>query len=336
MPGKFLVTLFTDVHARALEERFLSLDDLSALMSSAHADIKQWLPLLKLARFGSVPTTKGSLRHDRNLIAVTGVELDYDGGQIQFDAAADRLEQQGVAALIYTSPSHAPTAPRWRALAPLSMERGPDQRAAMLGRLNGLLGGLAAPESWTLSQAFYYGHVGSGFDARVIDGLPIDQHDDLDLIWQGPVGTSTGNGTADRVGTREIRTDVELIRLVLTGAEYHRPLTALAARYTGRDLNPRNVQSILEGLMLACPEERQDQRWQARLAELPAIVSSASRKFFVPERARDSIEEFARRMTVQGKPLSDIQIGIHTLADQHGISRDAAWSCAQQYINRQE
>jgi hypothetical protein len=131
-------------------------------------------PLIKLAAFGDTFSQRGSLRHDGNVIAVSGIECDYDAGLIAPGVVAAML--QGVQAVIYTSPSHAPSAPRWRVLAPLSREVAPHERREYVGRLNGILGGILAHESFTLSQTFYIGRVaGAAFEAYVCDGQPIDQ-----------------------------------------------------------------------------------------------------------------------------------------------------------------
>jgi hypothetical protein len=86
-----------------------------------------------------------------------------------------------------------------------------DRRAAFLGRLNGILSGVLAPESWTLSQAFFYGsvatrpkyrrgddpapaanggdHGGSPAESRIIDGWRhIDKADELDMDALGKDG----------------------------------------------------------------------------------------------------------------------------------------------------
>jgi hypothetical protein len=73
-----------------------------------------------MGEFGENATEKGSLRHAGNILAVCGVEGDYDTGQVPLPAAAEKLRLAGVRAVLYTSPSHKPEAPRWRVLAPLS------------------------------------------------------------------------------------------------------------------------------------------------------------------------------------------------------------------------
>lgn len=120
---------------------------------------KQACPLIKLATFGEQRTERGSLRHTANLLFVSGVELDYDGESLTVSAAADVLRLAGIRCLIYTSPSHTSAAPRWRILAPLSREYAPDHRREFVGRINGVLGGICAAESYVAAQAFYIGRV---------------------------------------------------------------------------------------------------------------------------------------------------------------------------------
>jgi hypothetical protein len=142
---------------------------------------------IKLAVFGNVATAKGSLRHDDNVLEVTGVEGDYDGEKIQPEAAVAMLEAAGVRACVYSSPSSKPEAPRWRVLAPLSRPHAPEARAALLARINGVLGGVLAAESFTLSQAFFYGRLTTPGDYRVLvtfddpaAGQCVDELDELD------------------------------------------------------------------------------------------------------------------------------------------------------------
>jgi hypothetical protein len=168
------VTYFDGYAAARKTERQISIEALAEQIRSANAPEKSALPWLKLARFGNAKTTKGSLPHDRNVISVTGCEIDYDGQQVGLDAVIEALEKAGVLAITYTSPSHRPEAPRWRVLCPFSRDLNPALRAKMVDRLNGLLKGVAHRESWTLSQAFYFGSVNSNPHHRVevIDGNP--------------------------------------------------------------------------------------------------------------------------------------------------------------------
>jgi hypothetical protein len=132
------VTFFADYAATEKREEVIAIDELAELIRRTSAPVKNMLPWLKLSRFGNARTATGSLRHDRNLIAVSGIEGDYDGGLVNFDVAVETSEKAGLLAIVYTSPSHCPERPRWRILCPTSKELPPAQRAHLVGRLNGL------------------------------------------------------------------------------------------------------------------------------------------------------------------------------------------------------
>ena len=126
------------------------------------APSKAELPLIKLATFA------GDRRSDATLEQVYGIEGDYDAGQVQPAIAAARLADAGICGLIYTTPSHRPDTPRWRVLCALSRPFGPTDRHGHVARLNGALGGILAPESFTASQAFYVGAVDNGEPVHVL------------------------------------------------------------------------------------------------------------------------------------------------------------------------
>ena len=140
---------------------------------------------------------KNSLRHDDNVLAISGIEGDYDGERVSFDDAVEIAEKADLACIIYTSPSHTVAKPRWRVLCPTSRELPPSDRAVMMARLNGLYRGIFAVESWTLSQSYYYGHlVGCEHRVEVLDGTCIDRLDELDQIAKGKPNGTAGNGHA--------------------------------------------------------------------------------------------------------------------------------------------
>lgn len=150
---------------------------------------KSFCPWIKLARFGTQRTVKNSLRSNSNLIEIVGVEGDYDGEKVQPETAIALLEKANLRAIVYTSPSHTPDKPRWRVLAPLSQPLSPSERTQMLARVNGALGGLLTPESFTLSQSYYYGRVAGQADYRVLatfddveDGICVDDAHELDTL----------------------------------------------------------------------------------------------------------------------------------------------------------
>ena len=196
LPTAIPVTFFTDYAARLKREEAIAPHELARRIEEMVAPEKARLPWLKLARFGTVRSEKNSLRHDANVLAISGVEADYDGGEIGFDAAVGIAGKAGLAGIIYTSPGHTVDAPRWRVLCPTSRELKPSDRDRMMARLNGLYGGIFADESFTLSQSYYYGHLAGSRDHRVemLDGACIDLLDDLDLIARGKPNGSAGGG----------------------------------------------------------------------------------------------------------------------------------------------
>lgn len=156
-------TIFKNVLAVNKKELISQWSDFAAHLACPNAyPSKNAMPLVKLATFGDLRTKKNSLRHDENLEKVTGIEGDYDGELVPIEEAKRRLEAHGIRAVLYTSASHTPSAPRWRALAPLSREHLPEQRRDLVDKLNHALGGILAAESFTLSQSFYFGQIEGG------------------------------------------------------------------------------------------------------------------------------------------------------------------------------
>lgn len=176
------LTRFNDAGARRAFRHLVPLRGLAPKIAERRAERKDRLPWLKLATFGDQRTAKGSLRHNGNVTAIDGIEGDHDTGTLMPADAAQRLRKAGVAALIYTSPSHTPERPRWRVLAPLSRSMPPEHRERLCARLQGVLGGALAPESFALSQSYYYGGVEGGTvpETLLIDGTGIDTLDRLD------------------------------------------------------------------------------------------------------------------------------------------------------------
>lgn len=181
--GGVIVTNFNGVGATKAVESTLSMRDFSDRIIGARAAKKLALPWFKMAIFGKVATKKGSLRHDANLLALTGVELDYDGEAISFEAAEKMLWDSKLIGLIYTTPSHTPAAPRWRLLLSTSAPVEPAWHATLVMRACKVFGNIFAPESKTLSQGYLYGAVGNGAAPSVtfVDaaGVFVDQRDDL-------------------------------------------------------------------------------------------------------------------------------------------------------------
>jgi putative DNA primase/helicase len=161
------------------------LQGLGDLILATDAPDKASLPWLKLAILSGVPnpaskSSRPSLRYDDAVWGLTGAESDYDKGEMSIDTAAGLLALHGIEALVFATASYTPATPRWRVLTPTSVIVEPERRARLVARVNGALGGVLAPESFTLSQAYYYGNAFG--QVRYVEGRPIDLCDDLDAI----------------------------------------------------------------------------------------------------------------------------------------------------------
>ena len=233
-----IVTFFSDKAAATKREQVLDLTDLARRIETTTGPDKAHLPWLKCARFGDSRTDKNSLRHDANLIAITGVEADYDGEVISFPEAQDALRAAGLLAVLYTSPSHTEDSPRWRVLCPFSQEYPPEQRDRFLARLSGLFRGVFSRESWTLSQSYYYGSVRQNPSHRVavLDGTPLDLAHELDVTAIGR--PEKPNGAAMRemgpAPTARTRTQGEMARRSPTDASTARSTACWTTSATRR------------------------------------------------------------------------------------------------------
>ena len=323
----FALTLFADVHAKTMRAASMTLDEMARHARGTTALAKERLPLWKLATFGYACTKKGSLRSDENLHAITGVEADYDGEIVDFDEAVETAEKLGLRALIYTSPSHTPRRPRWRIMCPISRGMAPGQRSTLMGRLNGAYEGIFSRESWTLSQAFYFGSVAGNPAHRVevVEGQPIDLLDELDEIWLGPPASPAGEPVS---AGEEAREDAELVRRIVTGEGFHTELCALAARYIGRSMGNDTVVDLLQGLMLSHSEAARDARWHERYRSIDGIVKSAHRKYGSGVEGRRAIARITYRMVRQRRPADDIRAAVLSEAEQRGISPKSAVAIA--------
>ena len=201
---RFVVTFFADEYAQDLTEKEMSFDELRALVLNTTARQKSVLPWLKLANFGIKRTAENSLRHNANVETITGIEGDYDDKEMAFDRAVELLSQARLNALIYTSPSHVASAPKWRVILPTSQDLPPSERKKIVARVNGVLGGVLADEFFVLSQAYYLGSVNGNPDHRAVitEGDFIDLREDLDATARGKRSASDGAEQPRREGPR--------------------------------------------------------------------------------------------------------------------------------------
>lgn len=166
------------------------------------------------------------------MLEITGLEGDYDGEEVSVSAVVEILTKAGVLSMVDTSPSHSVGKPRWRVVCPTSCTLPPWRREKLLGRLNGRLNGVLSAESWTLSQAYYYGSVNHNpaHEVHVIEGYPIDEHEELDKVWQGkPATTTRTTATGERVAGAV--DEAFLLEDITTGASYHTSALRLLGKW---------------------------------------------------------------------------------------------------------
>lgn len=118
----------------------------------------------------------------------------------------------------------------------------------------------------------------------------IDLQEALDRLRDARAATRpSGDGKPSKAGeeTRgESRETAALVAAVLSGADFHAPITALAMRYLKGGMTDAQVVLTLRGIMEAVPEPRRDLkgsvrlpgRWQSRFDDIPRAVSTARAK----------------------------------------------------------
>jgi Primase C terminal 2 (PriCT-2) len=193
------VTVFDDAAAtdRTTHAHERTLPQIRDMILRTNAPTKAQLPWLKLGRFGRVRTSRGSLRHNANVLCISGVEVDFDGEDMSLADAKAKLKKLKCRALAYTSPRHTKHRPRWRILFPTSRELWePDIRRVLVGRVDGYFGHIFDEASFTLSQSFYFGaaldNPNPDHRVAIVDGAFIDLRPDLerfDVVTKRIVGS---------------------------------------------------------------------------------------------------------------------------------------------------
>ncbi len=254
---------------------------------------------------------KNSLRTDLNTLQVSGIEGDHDSGDISFEDAVERIRKAGVRALLYTSASYIPRSKeRWRILAPLSRNREPEVRAKLCARLNGLFDGKLAGESFTISQAYLYGHLRDcEHRVMVLDGKYLDHCDhtyagsifkDGSRIGDKPKTNGTGSHSHEHAPRAENGSPPEdwapLIEGIMAGAPLHPSLRALAAKMVVAGMSGGAVTNALRALMESSKAKSEDPlRWQSRFNDIPRLVESAEGRFGPIEQPEVDLSEQLRK-----------------------------------------
>jgi RecA-family ATPase len=319
------VTFFRNYAATTKRQEMWSLDALGRHIASTTAIEKDRLPWLKLATFGDIrnkpqglgkdgkpiPIEAWSLRHDANVLSVTGIEADYDAEQMSFDEAVEIATSQGILSIVYTSPSHTEDKQRWRILCPLGNAVEPAARSKMMGRLNGLYRGIFSGESWTLSQSYYFGSVASNPSHRVevIDGAPLDQHEDLDEIWAGKPNTTAKVGTSSAQQSGPLN-EAELLEQIIRGDSYHAAYIRLLGRWAFDGVSMIDArQKVVDAMESVFPPDR-DARWKTRFDDIDRCIFYV---FGKEATKRDSGTESSRRRLDQNDKDQPVYAPLRTV-----------------------
>jgi hypothetical protein len=154
-------------------------------------------PLISFCEYGEAVDEHHDIpRYGANVLRAGGCEIDYDGGKVSMAEGAAKFETAGVTCVLHTTGRHTPKRPRWRVILPFSEAAPPAKRRELVGRANRVLGGIAAPESFKLAQAYYLGRVdGVPYETRVVEGTrTIDEAGELEPLY--PPGKANGEDAA--------------------------------------------------------------------------------------------------------------------------------------------
>ena len=191
-------TVLKDIHGRSIEELDGSTDEFIKSLEAVKARDKKSCPLITLVDFGDKKSSNGSLRNNANVLCIQGVIGDYDEGQVKMEEAQQMLASAGIFSILYPTPSNTEEKPRWRVIAPTSTQMPTTEHRRLTERLDAILKGALAKESFTLSQSYYFGDVGTN-DYKVVmtDGTFIDKLEPLQELEAPKQIESTKKTSAD-------------------------------------------------------------------------------------------------------------------------------------------
>lgn len=157
------------------------IDEFFTQLNKEHRQDKKRLPLVKFAKFDR------NRRLLNNILEVSAVQGDYDGGEMSVEEAEQAIRAAGLFAAINPSASWTAEKPKWHVYAPLSIPLSVSRYGSVsqlsevyneyLSWLNGILGGVLTVESGKTAQGFFAGRLKTGHQEshRVIRGQYLDK-----------------------------------------------------------------------------------------------------------------------------------------------------------------
>lgn len=296
-------TTFDDVRGKVLTEHETTWPAfVEMLRSLPRVPQKEMAPLASLCTYGDHVLPGGeSRRNAQNVLAVYGVEVDYDGEVIPFDEGVRMLQTAGLRAVVCTTASHVAHAPRWRAFLPFDAPGTLTDREAALERVNGLFEARIAQESFSVSQAFYIGPAGNAeYLCQATDGQTIATATHLPRVPKKHRVRPEGTITPD--------TEEDWIEDILSGVGIHPAIASLAmkgwgveqlrhlcAQSTARETRPKRYARMMQeggeidkavasaGRKKAEQRQAEQERLMRQLAEVPPPPRPVQRaKLLVP------------------------------------------------------
>ena len=109
-------------------------------------------PLIKLGIFEGDSRGAGHI-----LTTISGIEIDYDAGEVTAHSAAGLLRQAGVESVVCSTFTSRMDCPKWRVFCPTSRELPAELRPYLVAALDSILLGISARESYATKQTFFFG-----------------------------------------------------------------------------------------------------------------------------------------------------------------------------------
>jgi hypothetical protein len=287
------VTIFQNLEANVGKTIDIPFRDLPEFLTARNPDApsKESLPLFVASEFGATKTTKGSIRHDKNVTSVTALVFDYDAGKVSILDAARAFEVQGIDAVIAPTASWTATKPKFRVVVPIAVLHGPTdylkaRRKELIEEIATLTGIAFSSETKTLSQSYYFGlprsmpeeaqavSIGYGKEFTPETG----SHGSQKPPKTGP--NSPGQGIPHPGGKRTHLDEGDIARLeqvLETGVgEVHQAMLSLSMAGLNRGMPAGSVIKYIQGLMLNWADN--SERYNSRYADIPRIVEGAARR----------------------------------------------------------
>jgi hypothetical protein len=240
-------------------------------------------PMAKLGRFADDSAAEGS-----PLLFATGVEADYDDGEMSPQEAAERLKRAGVLSVVATTRSHTEEAPAWRVFAPLRRPVATKaERTDCLARIVDALG--LPPKgvdsvSAVLKQRFYTARTPGGLILPVEGWRYVDDLPPVVAPAVQPPASGVQPLQRDPTDTR-----VEgWVQRIAAGEEVNTSVRDLAAHLQAVGTPEATARGIFQGLRPQVAAARGEDRARKYDAEWPRLWTSAAQ--YAPPKAGEPEE----------------------------------------------